>query len=300
MAYNEAANIGKLLGALLQQELQTVAIPRIVVVASGCTDETPQIVERIAAEEPRVQLVVQKRRLGKAAAINAFLPLAIGDAVVLESADTLPERDSIEKLVEPFADPSVGMTGARPIPTNDPNTFWGHAAHLLWGLHHDIALQQPKLGELVAFRNVVRSIPQDTAVDEASIEAEIAAKGLTVRYVPEAVVYNAGPDTAGDFIRQRRRIHTGHLHLRDTSHHEVATMRVSRIIGSLVRRLDRSPRKLAFTGAVIALEAWARALAVYDYRVRKRNPFVWDIAGSTKAFALPDAPVGGKGSHGTR
>ena len=37
--------------------------------------------------------------------------------------------------------------------------------------------------------------------------------GYEIRYVPEAVVHNKGPETVGDFIRQRRRIAAGHLHL---------------------------------------------------------------------------------------
>jgi cellulose synthase/poly-beta-1,6-N-acetylglucosamine synthase-like glycosyltransferase len=284
MAYNEAANIGQLLAALLWQRLKTVNLRRIVVVASGCTDETAEIVERIAAADPRVRLIAQPERRGKAAAINEFLPQAAGEVVVLESADTVPESNAIELLVRPFADPSVGMTGARPVPTNDPEHFWGHAAHLLWGLHHDIAQQHPKLGELVAFRNVVRSIPENTAVDEASLEAEIAARCLEVRYIGEAVVYNAGPETLGDFLRQRRRIYAGHLHLRDTSRYQVSTMRVTGILRALARRLEPNPRRLAWTAAVVALEAWARALGAYDYRLRRKNPFVWDIAQSTKAF----------------
>lgn len=284
MAHNEAATIGRLLHELLAQRLQTVAIRRIVVVASGCTDGTAETVQRIAGADPRLRLLVEAERRGKASAINRFLPHVVGEVVVLESADTIPDRDTIENLVSPFANPSVGMTGGRPIPTNDPNRFWGHAAHLLWGLHHDIALLHPKLGELVAFRNVVTSIPEDTAVDEASIEAAIAAQGLTVRYVPEAVVHNAGPQTLGDFLCQRRRIHAGHLHLRDTSRYEVSTMRVSTILRALARRLEPAPRKLAWTAAVVALEAWGRTLGMFDYRVRKRNPFVWDIAQTTKGF----------------
>ena len=37
MAYNEEANIGRLLKAVLSQKLKTVAITEIVVVASGCS-----------------------------------------------------------------------------------------------------------------------------------------------------------------------------------------------------------------------------------------------------------------------
>jgi poly-beta-1,6-N-acetyl-D-glucosamine synthase len=289
MAYNEAANIGRLLDALLAQRLDRVAIRRIVVVASGCTDDTVPVVRARAAREPRVHLVVQSERRGKAAAINEFLPLAVGGVVVLESADTIPHEDAVETLVRPFSDPAVGMTGARPVPTNDPRTFWGHAAHLLWGLHHDIAVQRPKLGELIAFRNSVVAIPETTAVDEASIEARMAEEGLEIRYVPEAIVYNGGPNCARDFVRQRRRIYIGHLHLRDTTGYGVSTMSVSTILRALARRLQWSPQRLAYTAGVVALEAWARGLATYDYRVGRKNPYVWDIADTTKTLGTLQA-----------
>ncbi len=39
-AYNEEANIGRLLQAILDQRLYEVEICEIIVVASGCTDRT--------------------------------------------------------------------------------------------------------------------------------------------------------------------------------------------------------------------------------------------------------------------
>ena len=51
----------------------------------------------------------------------------------------------------PFADPEVGMTSCRPVPVNDPNTFMGFTAHMLWGLHHEINVPRtlrPALGTI--------------------------------------------------------------------------------------------------------------------------------------------------------
>ena len=72
-AYNEEANIGRLLDALLEQHLHDVAISEIIVVASGCSDNTMPIVESYVAREPRIKLLVQPRREGKTAAVNIFL-----------------------------------------------------------------------------------------------------------------------------------------------------------------------------------------------------------------------------------
>src|SRR6516165_10286993 len=125
MAYNEEANIQHLLASLVSQQTSSVHITEIIVVASGCTDRTTQIVEQWAAREPRIRLLVQPSREGKASAINYFLQEACEKVVVLCGADLLPVGSAIEQLVAPFANSEVGMTTARPVPVNEPNTLMG-------------------------------------------------------------------------------------------------------------------------------------------------------------------------------
>ena len=71
-AYNEEDNIGPLLDAMLDQHLHDVAITEIIVVASGCTDNTVPIVRSYQARDPRLQLIEQPERRGKTSAINLF------------------------------------------------------------------------------------------------------------------------------------------------------------------------------------------------------------------------------------
>jgi len=282
MAYNEEANIGRLLQALLDQQTTNCVIEEIIVLASGCTDNTESIVREFGARHPKIKLVVQPRREGKASAVNLFLRHARSDILVLESADTLPEPTTIQRLIEPFADPEVGMTGGHPIPTNDPCTFMGFVVHLLWELHHQIALQHPKLGELTAFRRIFHRIPYDSAVDEANIEPLIRGQGYQLRYVPEAVVYNRGAETVSDFLKQRRRIYAGHLRVRREQGYAVSTMGGGRILLTLLRNWRWDWRYFLWTPGVIALELYGRFLGWLDFRLRKRDHAVWDIAVTTK------------------
>src|SRR5207249_3357514 len=148
----EEANIGKLLDGLLEQELYAVQISEIVVVASGCEDRTEEIVRAYAARDPRIRLIVQAAREGKSAAVNLIVREAREAIVVIESGDTLPRRDSIENLVRPFRDPTVGMTGAQKVPVNASDQFVGYLSHLRLQLEHQLCLDVPRLGELIAFR----------------------------------------------------------------------------------------------------------------------------------------------------
>ena len=284
MAYNEEANIIRSLRAIIEQEHTKTAMAEIIVVASGCTDSTVPLVQEFMQEHPQVHLIVQERREGKAAAINLFLRQANAPLLVLAGADIIPERDALERLCAHFADPTVGMVGARPIPVNDQDTFTGHAVHLLWQLHDSMARRAPKLGEVVAFRNVVDAIPTDTAVDEISIQASIARQGLRMVYVPDALVYNKGPVTVRDFLKQRRRIYAGHLQVLAKEHFEAPTMNVGAILRALVENAPDtlgSPRRICWTVGTMALEALARAQGRYDVS-RKRSHHIWQTVASTK------------------
>ena len=281
MAHNEAANIGRLLARVAASRLERVRVAEIIVVASGCTDDTEAIVRAAAAADPRIRLISQPTRQGKASAMNLFLRDAACDVLVLSSADLLPSEDAIERLVSPFADPEVGMTACRPEPVNDPATFMGFAAHLLWDLHHRMNLAGFKAGEMIAFRKVFTRIPPHTAVDEASVEPLIRGQGFGVRYVPDAVVYNKGPETVNDFLRQRRRIYAGHLEMQAALGYSVSTMSGGKIARLLLRNLDWRPRQLWWTARVVALEVYGRYLGRQDYRAR-RSHTVWEIAATTK------------------
>ncbi len=285
MAHNEEANIGRLLERLEQQRLDRVDIAEIIVVASGCTDGTEVLVREAAAADPRIILLVQPQREGKASAMNLFLSHASAPVLVLSSADLLPAPDTIELLVAPFMDPEIGMTASHPVPVNDPEQFMGFAAHMLWDLHHEMNLVGFKAGELIAFRRVFERIPPFTAVDEASVEPLIRGQGYQVRYVADAIVYNKGPETSDDFLRQRRRIYAGHLEMQDQLGYSVSTMSGLTILGLLLRNLDWRPKQFFWTWRVVGLEVAGRWLGRQDYKNR-RSHTVWEIATTTKELEL--------------
>lgn len=282
-AHNEEANIGPLLDALISQHLYDVEIAEIIVVASGCTDDTVQIVELYAAHEPRIHLIVQPRREGKTAAINLFLAQAREEICVLESGDTLPDEHTVENLVRMFADPTVGMAGAHKIPVNTPEHMVGLFTHLRLRLEHQLCLEIPRLGEMIAFRKVFDRIPPDVAMDEAFVEALVIKRGLSVRYAPDAVVYNTGPTTVSEFVRQRRRNHAGHLYLKSKYGYAVSSIQNGRVAKIALKEVWGALRLLWTLIALAVLEAWSRLLGWYDFAIKRDRHVVWDIAWSQKA-----------------
>jgi hypothetical protein len=152
----------------------------------------------------------------------------------------------------------------------------------LWGLHHKLALNHPKLGELIAFRRIFERIPAYSAVDEASIETLVCGQAYQMRYVPDALVFNRGPATVTDFLKQRRRIHAGHIRLKQIQGYHVATMSGVRILATLLSSPVWHWRWFALTPVIVALEVWGRCLGWYDVHFADRSHTVWDQAVSTK------------------
>ena len=281
-AYNEESNIGPLLDALLNQHLHDVEISEIIVVASGCTDNTVPIIERYAADNPIIKLIVQSKREGKTAAINLFLAHAREEICVLESGDTLPAEDTVEHLGRMFHDPLVGMVGAHKIPVNTPDHLVGLFTHLRLRLEHQLCLEIPRLGEMIAFRKVLERIPPDIAMDEAFVEAFIVKRGMSVRYAPDAVVYNTGPDTIRDFVTQRRRNHAGHLYLKSKYGYAVSSMQNTRVAKIALKEIWGAVQLVWALFLLAVLETWSRLLGWYDFAVKKDRHVVWDMAWSQK------------------
>ncbi len=290
-AHNEEANIGQLLDAMLKQDLSQVEIAEIVVVASGCTDRTVPIIRDYEQRDPRVHLIEQATRQGKTAAINLFLQNAHEEICVLESGDTVPGPCTVENLVKLFADPCVGMTGAQKIPVNVPEHVVGYMSHLRLQMEHQLCLEIPRLGELIAFRKVFTHLPPDVAMDEAFVEALVIKRGLEVRYAPDAVVYNMGPTTLGEFIMQRRRNYAGHLHLRRKYGYRVSSLDNGRVMRIALDEMYKAVRLIVTLLWLAIVEGFARMLGTYDYYVKGRKHEVWDIAWTTKRVERPEPPA---------
>jgi cellulose synthase/poly-beta-1,6-N-acetylglucosamine synthase-like glycosyltransferase len=291
-AHNEAANIRRLLAALLEQRMRLARIVEIVVVASGCTDDTAEVAREIGRGRPGMHVHVQERREGKVAAINAYLKLRDprADVTVICSADLDLAHDVVEKLACHLRDhPDVGMVGGRPVPDNDEAHLVGRMVKVLWEMHHRVSLEVPKMGEIVAFRAaLVEYVSELSVVDEASIEDIVRAKGYRLGYVPDAIVTNHGPETLREYFEQRRRIARGHYWLDFAFGYEVATLDRSLVMKSALDTARGEDRfgKLAVVAAV-GTELAARAVGFWDARVVGGKHRTWHVLQSTKSLARP-------------
>lgn len=281
MCYNEAQNIQYLLESLYKQTCWN-SIKQIIVISSGSTDDTNKIVKKYATKYPKIQLIIERSRCGKAHAVNTFLSRALSDILVLTSADVLPKRNTLALLTDHFKDKTVGIVGSHPIPVNNHNSFLGFAVHLQWDLHHQISLNHPKMGETIAFRKIFQKIPVLSAVDEVNIEALVRGQGYQAVYEPRAIVYNKGPETIREFISRRRRYYYGHMVTKYEYSYSVSTLNNSAVIRILLKDFTFSLRYIVFLSGTVLLEIVSRILGYMDYQFKIKGHAIWQIAVSTK------------------
>jgi biofilm PGA synthesis N-glycosyltransferase PgaC len=283
-AYNEEKNIHFLLKNLLtQQDLSDSH--EIVVACSGCTDSTPQMVEGFQRQDPRVKLIVEKERRGKAKALNDIFKYASGaKGLILTNADALPEPLSIAKLVKAMDRPSVGAVAGRPVPLRRGSKLASMIVSLIWDLHDKISRYEAvKLsGELCIVRpSLVKRIPTNLATDEPYIEMMIRREGYEIAYLRDAIVYIRGPENISEIVKHRRRIWTGHLQIKRMEGFVVSTSDFSRILPMMVKSFRSNLKNLHILSLFVALELYSYLLARYDIH-RNKIPFVWEMLKSTK------------------
>jgi hypothetical protein len=250
-------------------------------------------------------LITQPERRGKIDAVNHFLADYPADLYVLCNADVILERGALEALLAPLADPRVGMSGGRVVPRvkrGRDRGFFDFANHALWEIHHLVVLEQPKMGEAVAFRPFVRAIPPDLVADEAFLEATAHRLGLEVVYVPNAILSAGCPTTFAEYLEIRRRNTAAHELMNRKLGYEVATLTaapilkaVAQIAAAHIRRtyrdatpaerlaaLARDAHDATWFVGVVALEVIARAAGKLDARWSPARHRVWRMARSAR------------------
>ncbi|MEM0448487.1 MAG: glycosyltransferase [Methanomassiliicoccales archaeon] len=281
-AYNEGRNIGRCLESILSQKVEGFCIHEILVISSGSTDNTDSVVKDYSVRDHRVRLIRQDKREGKNSAINLFLSEAKGDIMVLANADNRLAEGCLQALLEPFLEEKVGVVGGHPIPVNTRDTITGVATHMLWEMHHRISLMHPKVGELLAFRPLAKRLPTDTQSDEDLIRMELESLGLVTVYAPRAVVYNKGPTTVKDFLKQRTRVNIGERYMRRIHDYRIPTWDSKLLLNAFFSYMKDSRDSISKIMIAVILETWSRFYATLYVALDKGDKAVWQQVQTTK------------------
>ncbi len=282
-AYNEEQNIERCITSIYAQNTRDINVKEVIVVSSGSTDGTDDIVRSLQEKHEEIVLIRQEKREGKNSAINAYLDAKTCDIVVMLNADNvLGTEDSLWHLASLFEDEKMGMVGGHPVPTNDKNDKVGFATHMLWTMHHNLALIYPKIGELVAFRDIGTRLTKDQQSDEDLIRMALEKAGYKCAYAPDAIVLNRGPETEADFLKQRTRVNIGECVMKKKYDYDIPSWNKKYLFKAFfgtIRDLGFHPFKMLYVGR---LEFKARKDAQKYVDEGNHDMNVWDPVRTTK------------------
>lgn len=308
MAYNVEHRVEQSVRSLLDQHLpEGVRWDRIWVVASGCTDGTVEVVRDLAQQDPRLGVVVEPERRGKAAALGEVLARSTAPALVLLNSDAVAQPGAIDALLAR----SVGRRNpyavmARPVLPRDAQGEWASTLQWMWDLHHEYHLELladgrgAHLCDELLLLGGPRYPPLPTGVinDGSFLGVWLATHGGTCWYAPDARVEIEVPRRLPDHLRQRRRIHAGNAQVKSLLDASPTTLpryflRHPRSTLRQIARLAARQNGRRHLARVVAGEAISRGLAVWDRLPPARDHVCWTpVERPSRVTATPPRGTG--------
>ncbi len=210
-AYNEAvgiaATVESMAGSAYRGRLE------IIVVDDGSTDDTAAIAESL--EYPYVHVITQPNS-GKPGALNTGIAAAHSEVLVMVDGDTVFEPDTIERLVAPMRDRSVGAVSGN-TKVGNRRGFLGGWQHLEYvtGFNLDrrmydmLGIMPTVPGAIGAFRKRallgVGGVSHDTLAEDTDLTMALCRTRWRIVYAPGAVAWTEAPGSLRQLWKQRYR-----------------------------------------------------------------------------------------------
>ncbi|MDQ6887064.1 MAG: glycosyltransferase family 2 protein [Gemmatimonadota bacterium] len=214
-AYNEAGVIEAKVRNSLALDYPASQL-EIVVASDGSTDRTSEIARAVNGGS-RARVIAYPTNRGKLAVLNETVPQLSGEIVALSDASSMLEPEALRRLVESFADPTVGaVSGVYRVIRQDAAAH-GQQEDFYWRYETFLKIQEGELdsvlgahGSLYAIRKALYPFPDPATInDDYVIPVRILQQGYRVAYEPRAVAVEEAQEMRG--FSRRVRIMTGNF-----------------------------------------------------------------------------------------
>jgi len=290
-AADHAAKLGGLLKIIDKEPYPAgFVLKSIIIVGSGLDAEASTFLRDLAERNPKLILVEEPVRRGKAQAINRILEEYTADFLVLVNSDAHPEPGAIAHLLTTIAgDSNVGMVSASPI-LEKTSGITGAVLRLMWCVHNeclvtlnDEGLNNHCCDELIVLRSkAIRKLPRETVNDGAFLAGSAYREGYSIQFCERARVRIDVPRRISDLLKQRRRILYGHAQIfrsvgqRPRTLESMVFTNPKLALSILVKTLARSPELVLALPAAVVGEFLSAIGAAFDSVTATKNYVPWD------------------------
>lgn len=187
---------------------------KYIFITDGSTDNTPEII----SEYPQITLLHQNSRMGKIAAVHRAMEHINTDAIVFTDANTMLNRDALEKICRHYTDKNVGaVAGEKRVAMHITDDASAAGEGFYWKYESALKRWDSELysvvgaaGELFSIRReLYEAVTPDTILDDFMISMLIAAKGYRIVYEPEAYATESASENVSEELKRKIRIAAG-------------------------------------------------------------------------------------------
>lgn len=203
-ARNEEKCIGERIRNLLSQDYPR-NVYEILVASDVSTDDTDEIVRSF--EKDGVLFLRSEKRLGKSALMVELSKMARGEILVFTDANTVFNLNTVNELVKPFADPSVGcVVGSKQNSLSSvtcESVYWRYE-QMLKTLGSRIGAVLGATGAVFAVRKSLYNPSDPARADDFETAVSTRIQGYACLYNPQAIAAEPSPDNSSQYHRMVR------------------------------------------------------------------------------------------------
>ncbi len=267
-AYNEETVIERRLENMLALDYPPARV-EIVVASDASTDRTNELVEAVAAREPRVRLIDCPRG-GKVAAQNRAVRETAGDVVAFSDANATWAPDALRRLVAALADPDVAyVCGQLQLQAADGSNREG----AYWRYEMWLRERESRLGSITGGNGSIYALNRDDYVEvdprwghDLSFPYRMVQAHRRAVYEPRALAFEKPTPTNETEYRRKVRMfeHCWEITLRGSMLRRLPAGYLVEVVSHRVLRYGSGVLHLVLFGSSVALVAsgWVYALSL--------------------------------------
>jgi cellulose synthase/poly-beta-1,6-N-acetylglucosamine synthase-like glycosyltransferase len=215
--HDEGSRIASRLDEIVALIATTRSPAEVIVVANGCADDTSALAR--AHPSPLVRVIEVAENAGKAHALTCGYEAARGELLVFADARQRWAADSLQRLLENFANPEVGAVSGELVIEAASGVLAG--VGLYWRYEKWLRRNEGRLHSMVGVsgsicavrRELFRPIPRGVLLDDVYWPLQVVMQGRRVVYDERALAYDRLPERPVDEFRRKVRTLSGSFQL---------------------------------------------------------------------------------------